>query len=98
MKQFGFSISLNIIVDTVMQYITSDNSKYSPYVMHRVSKIKSNTAALSWRYIPGHLNLADDATRPVRGKYKKIFLGSTSPKKCNHGCDQALTKSSWGSV
>ena len=56
-----------------MQYITSDNSKYSPYVMHHISKIKSNTAALSWKYIPGHLNLADDATRPVRGKYKNFF-------------------------
>ena len=60
-------------MDTVMQYIISDNSKYSPYVMHRTSKIKSNTAALSWKYIPGHLNLADDATRPVRGKYKNFF-------------------------
>ena len=60
-------------MDTVMQYITSDNSKYSPYVMHHMSKIKSNTAALSWKYIPGHLNLADDATRPVRGKYKNFF-------------------------
>ena len=60
-------------MDTVMQYITSDNSKYSPYVMHRISKIKSNTAALSWKYIPGHLNLADDATRPVRGKCKNFF-------------------------
>ena len=53
---------------TVMQYITNDNSKYSPYVMHRVNEIKLNTAALSWRYIPGHLNPADDTTRPLEFK------------------------------
>ena len=33
---------------TVTRYITNNNSKYSPYVMHCVDKIKSNTAALSW--------------------------------------------------
>ena len=26
------------------------------------------------------------------------FLGGGSTKKCNHNCDQALIKSSWGSV
>ena len=35
----------------VMQYITNDNSKCSPYVMHRINEIKSNTSALLWRYI-----------------------------------------------
>ena len=36
--------------------------------MHRVNEIKSNTAPLSWSYIPGHLNPADGATRPVESK------------------------------
>ena len=53
---------------TVMQYITSNNSKYSPYVLHRINEIKSNVAALLWRYIPGHLNPADDATKLLEFK------------------------------
>ena len=27
-----------------------------------------------------------------------IFLGGGSTKKCDHDCDQALIKSSWGSL
>ena len=36
--------------------------------MHRVNEIKSNTAPLSWSYIPGYLNPADGVTRPVESK------------------------------
>ena len=33
-----------------------------------------------------------------QGVIQNIFLGGSSMKKCDHDCDQALTKSSWGSV
>ena len=46
---------------TVLQYIR--NVKYNIYLMHRVSEIKKNTDVSSWNYIPGVLNVADDATR-----------------------------------
>ena len=36
--------------------------------MYNFNEIKSNTAALSWRYISGHLNPADDATITVKCK------------------------------
>ena len=48
---------------TVLQYIRNENVKYPTYVMHRVSEIKKNTDVSSWNYIPGVLNVADDATR-----------------------------------
>ena len=34
----------------------------STYVMLIVSKIKKNTVVSSWKYIPGVLNIFDDAT------------------------------------
>ena len=34
----------------------------STYVMLIVSKIKKNTVVSSWKYIPGVLNIVDDAT------------------------------------
>ena len=63
--------------------------------MLRVNEVKSKTATLSWRYIPGYLNPADDATRPVEFKelhqnwqlfngpefLNKIFLNGQSKKK-----------------
>ena len=36
--------------------------------MHRINKIKSSIGALLWRYIPGHLNPAVDATRSLEIK------------------------------
>ena len=36
----------------IMQLITNNNSKCSPYVMYRINEIRSNTSALLWRYIP----------------------------------------------
>ena len=32
------------------------------------------------------------------GGNTEIFLGGSSTMKCDHDCDQALIKSSWGSV
>ena len=51
---------------TVLLYIRNENVKYSTNVMHRVSKIKRNTDISSWNYIPGFLNVADDATRVTK--------------------------------
>ena len=34
----------------------------------------------------------------LQGEIQKKFLGGGSTKKCDHNCDQALMKSSWGSV
>ena len=51
---------------TVLQYIRNENVKYPTYVMHRVSEIKKNTDVSSWNYIPGVLNVADDATRVTK--------------------------------
>ena len=33
-----------------------------------------------------------------QGVIQKSFLGGGSTKKCNQDCDQALTKSTWGSA
>ena len=51
---------------TVLQYIKNENVKYNTYVMHRVIKKKKNTDVSSWNYIPGVLNVADDATRVTK--------------------------------
>ena len=51
---------------TVLQYNRNGNVKYPTYVMHRVSEIKKNTDVSSWNYIPGVLNVADDATRVTK--------------------------------
>ena len=34
----------------------------------------------------------------IQGVIQKFFLGGGSMKKCDHDCDQALIKGSWGSV
>ena len=34
----------------------------------------------------------------IQGVIQKFLGGSGSTKKCGHDCDQALIKSSWGSV
>ena len=34
----------------------------------------------------------------IQGVIQKFLAGGSSTKKCDHDCDQALTKSSWGSV
>ena len=51
---------------TVLQYIRNKNVKYTTYVMHRISEIKKNTDVSSWNYIPGVLNVADDATHVTK--------------------------------
>ena len=33
-----------------------------------------------------------------QGVIQNFYLGGGSTNKCDHGCDQAFTKSSWGSV
>ena len=51
---------------TVLQYIRNENVKYTTYAMHRVSEIKKSTDVSSWNYIPGILNVTDDATRVTK--------------------------------
>ena len=55
---------------TVLQYISNENVKYTTYLMQRVSEIKKNTDVSSWNYIPGVLNVADDATRVIYQVWK----------------------------
>lgn len=50
---------------TVVQWIRSDRSQFPPFVAHRIAEIWEDTAIADWRWVPTHLNSADDATRAV---------------------------------
>ena len=66
----------------VMQFITNNNSKCSPYVMYHINEIRSNTSALLWRYIPWNLNPANDATGPVEFKKRYLNCGWFNGLEC----------------
>lgn len=48
---------------TVLSWIRSDVGRFKPFVAHRISEIGELTQPDEWRWVPTHLNNADDATR-----------------------------------
>ncbi|XP_073943295.1 uncharacterized protein [Choristoneura fumiferana] len=48
---------------TVLSWIRSDARTFKPFVANRVGEITEITNANSWKFVPGVLNVADDATR-----------------------------------
>lgn len=48
---------------TVVRWLKSDSRKYKQYVANRVGEILESSTIDNWRWLPGLLNPADDATR-----------------------------------
>ncbi|KAL0840471.1 hypothetical protein ABMA28_015717 [Loxostege sticticalis] len=48
---------------TVLSWLKSDSGRFKPFVAHRVSEVTELTETEQWRWVPSHLNAADDATR-----------------------------------
>ncbi|XP_059061887.1 uncharacterized protein LOC131854763 [Achroia grisella] len=49
---------------TVLKWLRSDARNFKVFVSHRVGEILELTDISCWKYVPTHLNVADDATRP----------------------------------
>ncbi|XP_059049486.1 uncharacterized protein LOC131844585 [Achroia grisella] len=48
---------------TVLSWIRSDARTFKPFVANRVGEITEITNVSNWKFVPGSLNVADDATR-----------------------------------
>ncbi|KAL0803272.1 hypothetical protein ABMA28_017250 [Loxostege sticticalis] len=48
---------------TVLSWLKSDSGRFKPFVAHRVSEVTELTETEQWRWVPSHLDAADDATR-----------------------------------
>ena len=48
---------------TVLRYIHNESRTFKTFVANRVAYIRNNSDLSQWRYVPGHLNPADKATR-----------------------------------
>jgi hypothetical protein len=51
---------------TVLRYINNEEKKWKIFVANRISEIREHTEPTQWRYVPSHLNPADDATRGLQ--------------------------------
>ena len=47
----------------VWYWVRSDGRNFKPFIAHRVGEIQELTSEKDWRWIPGELNVADEATR-----------------------------------
>ena len=48
---------------TVIKYITNEQNRYHTYVANRVETIRSLSSPSQWKFVPGKINPADDASR-----------------------------------
>ncbi|CAH0663689.1 unnamed protein product [Chilo suppressalis] len=55
----------------VLGWLRNDARCYKPFVAHRIGEIIELTNVCEWRWVPTHLNVADDATRLKRGALDK---------------------------
>lgn len=72
----------------VLKYILNENRKFPVFVMNRINEIRTTTDVNSWRFVPGTLNPADNATRyvPLSSTENSRWLTGTSfliEEQCN---------------
>lgn len=58
---------------TALCWIRSVNRNYSAFVSHRVGEILDATNVNQWKWIPGNLNVENDATRRFEIPFIPIF-------------------------
>ena len=49
----------------VLAWIRGEARRYKPFVSSRVSEIQSNSDPMTWRYIPGECNVADEVSHGI---------------------------------
>lgn len=57
---------------SVIRWVNSETKKYKQYVANRVGEILESSEATEWRWLPGSMNPADDATRGQRRLNLKV--------------------------
>ena len=65
-KELTYSIAQTFFwtdSQTTLQYIRNRTKRFNAYVANRVTEINEETISEQWRYCPGKLNPADDASR-----------------------------------
>ena len=53
---------------SVLGYAKNDKARFNMFVANRVVVIRENSSPFQWRYVPTHLNPADDASRGLDGE------------------------------
>ena len=53
---------------TVLQYVNNESRRFQVFVANRLQSIRDSTEPSQWHYVEGLLNLADDASKGLRGK------------------------------
>ncbi|XP_017469386.1 PREDICTED: uncharacterized protein LOC108361296 [Rhagoletis zephyria] len=73
---------------TVIQWIRSEARRYKQFVCNRISEILQSSEVSQWRWVPGSLNPADDATRPQKVRVSSNSRWISGPSYLNLSEDQ----------